>query len=118
MSKKALCIGINDYPGTQNDLSGCVNDANDWAATLTARGFTVSKLIDAQATKAAMVAGIGGLVSGAAKGDTVVITEGPFAGLEAAYRMADAEQRVMVLLHILSQPVPVQIDAARLRKVS
>jgi metacaspase-1 len=74
MSKKALCIGINDYPGTQNDLSGCVNDANDWAATLTARGFTVSKLIDAQATKAAMVAGIGGLVSGAAKGDTVVIT--------------------------------------------
>ena len=31
MSKKALCIGINDYPGTQNDLSGCVNDANDWA---------------------------------------------------------------------------------------
>ena len=51
------------------------------------------------------------------QGDTVVITEGPFAGLEAAYRMADAEQRVMVLLHILSQPVPVQIDAARLRKV-
>ncbi len=52
------------------------------------------------------------------QGDTVVITEGPFAGLEAAYRMVDAEQRVMVLLHILSQPVPVQIDAARLRKVS
>jgi transcriptional antiterminator RfaH len=52
------------------------------------------------------------------QGDTVVITEGPFAGLEAAYRMADAEQRVMVLLHILSQPVPVQIDAARLRKAS
>ena len=47
----------------------------------------------------------------------MVITEGPFAGLEAAYRMVDAEQRVMVLLHILSQPVPVQIDAARLRKV-
>ena len=51
------------------------------------------------------------------QGDTVVITEGPFAGLEAAYQMADAEQRAMVLLHILSQPVPVQIDAARLRKV-
>jgi transcriptional antiterminator RfaH len=50
-------------------------------------------------------------------GDTVVITEGPFAGLEAAYQMADAEQRAMVLLHILSQPVPVKIDAASLRKV-
>ncbi len=32
MAYKALCIGINDYPGTQNDLSGCVNDAQDWAA--------------------------------------------------------------------------------------
>ena len=74
MNKKALCIGINDYPGTQNDLSGCVNDANDWAATLAARGFTVSKLIDAQATKAAMVAAMSGLISGATKGDTVIIT--------------------------------------------
>ena len=72
MSKKALCIGINDYPGTQNDLSGCVNDANDWAAALAARGFTVTKLLDAQATKAAMVASMSGLISGAAKGDTVI----------------------------------------------
>lgn len=74
MSKIALCIGINDYPGTQNDLSGCVNDANDWAAALAARGFAVTKLLDGQATKAAMVTAMSGLISGAAKGDTVVIT--------------------------------------------
>jgi len=29
MTKKALCIGINDYPGTGSDLAGCVNDADD-----------------------------------------------------------------------------------------
>lgn len=74
MTKHALCIGINDYPGTQNDLSGCVNDANDWAAALAARGFAVNKLLDAQASKAAMVAAITGLIGGAAKGDTVVLT--------------------------------------------
>ncbi|HPU00088.1 MAG TPA: caspase family protein, partial [Armatimonadota bacterium] len=74
MSKKALCIGINDYPGTQNDLSGCVNDATDWAAALTAHGFEVTTLLDAQASKAAMVATMGALIAGAAKGDTVVIT--------------------------------------------
>ena len=26
MAKRALLVGINDYPGTQNDLQGCVND--------------------------------------------------------------------------------------------
>ncbi len=37
MAKNALCIGINDYPGTGSDLAGCVNDANDWAAALAAK---------------------------------------------------------------------------------
>ena len=74
MAKKALCIGINNYPGTDMDLNGCVNDAEDWAATLTGRGFAVQKLIDAQATKAAMTAAIRGLVQGAASGDSLVIT--------------------------------------------
>ena len=31
MTTQALCIGINNYPGTHMDLAGCVNDANDWA---------------------------------------------------------------------------------------
>jgi hypothetical protein len=74
MSKKALCIGINDYPGTQNDLSGCVNDANDWAGELSARGFAVAKLLDSQATHAAMSASIKALIQGAVSGDTLVIT--------------------------------------------
>ena len=26
-NKKAACWGINDYPGTKNDLNGCVNDS-------------------------------------------------------------------------------------------
>lgn len=74
MSKKALCIGINDYPGTQNDLSGCVNDAGDWAAELGGRGFETRKMIDAEATHAAMTAAIGSLIKNAARGDTLVIT--------------------------------------------
>ena len=75
MSKKALCIGINDYPGTDNDLSGCVNDANDWAAEL-----TTARLLRQQAARsgrppgAAMIKAIGGLIDGAAKGDSLIIT--------------------------------------------
>ncbi len=74
MSKKALCIGINDYPGTQNDLAGCVNDANDWAAELAGRGYAVSKMLDAQATHAAMSRAIADLIKGAVSGDSLVIT--------------------------------------------
>ena len=74
MAKNALCIGINDYPGTQSDLKGCVNDANDWAAVLQGKGFSTKLLLDAQATKAAMVSAITGLVGSAQSGDTVAIT--------------------------------------------
>jgi hypothetical protein len=74
MAKKALCIGINNYPGTHMDLNGCINDANDWSDALGARGFSVSKLLDDQATKAAMVTAMGSLISKAAKNDSLVIT--------------------------------------------
>jgi len=74
MAKRALCIGINNYPGTHMDLAGCINDAEDWAAELSGRGFSVARLIDAEATKAAMVAGMQEVIGGAASGDLVVIT--------------------------------------------
>ncbi len=52
-----------------------------------------------------------------ATGESVCITEGAFAGLEAIYQMNDAEGRAMVLLDLLSKPVAMTIDAASLRKV-
>jgi len=73
MAKHALCIGINDYPGTGSDLRGCVNDANDWAAALAKHGFSVAKLLDRKATGAAIRGAIRSLVADAKKGDTVVI---------------------------------------------
>ncbi len=74
MAKKALCIGINNYPGTHMDLQGCVNDALDWAAALQGRGFAATVLIDSKATKAAMISSLGALIQGASKGDNLVIT--------------------------------------------
>jgi hypothetical protein len=74
MAKRALCIGINNYPGTHMDLNGCINDANDWAAELDGRAFAVSTLIDKEATKAAMVAAFKKVIGGAGSGDLVIIT--------------------------------------------
>lgn len=72
-SKLALCIGINDYPGTGSDLSGCVNDAQDWGAELTRRGFTVTTLLNRQASGKAMREAITKLVGQGKASDTLVV---------------------------------------------
>lgn len=74
MTKYAMCVGINNYPGTENDLSGCVNDAEDWAQELARRRFEVVRLLDASATKAAITEGLRSMLDHARKGDVVVFT--------------------------------------------
>lgn len=51
-----------------------------------------------------------------AAGDKVVITDGPFAGIEAIYQTTDAERRSMILLSMLNKPVPMRIEPGKLRK--
>ena len=72
--KRALCVGINDYPGTSNDLQGCVNDARDWQRVLEQRGYDVMLLLDGKATRAAMVAALTALIGETGSGDTAVFT--------------------------------------------
>jgi hypothetical protein len=74
MEKLALCIGINDYPGTGSDLSGCVNDAKDYAKALTDRGFAVTTMFDGDASKEGMMAAIRKTITQAKTGDIVVLT--------------------------------------------
>lgn len=78
MAKKALCIGINDYPYDGSDLNGCVNDAKGWADLLTSKfgfsGSDVKLLLDAEATKAKMLDGLKSLLTGARSGDVLVFT--------------------------------------------
>lgn len=71
--KTALCIGINDYPGTNNDLNGCVNDVLDWTETLTKKGFTVKQLLNEKATRTNIIKEMKSLLSKTEKGDSVVI---------------------------------------------
>ncbi|MBI5840543.1 MAG: caspase family protein [Chloroflexi bacterium] len=72
--KKAVCIGINNYPGIFNDLKGCVNDANDWSELLKDLGFDVSLMLDSQATRQNIKAALQGLVDGTKAGDIAVFT--------------------------------------------
>lgn len=49
-------------------------------------------------------------------GERVRLTEGPFAGIEGLYQMADGERRVMVLIELMSKPVAVYVTPLSLRK--
>jgi hypothetical protein len=73
MAKKALNVGVNDYPGEGSDLNGCVNDAKAWSDLLI-KNFAfpsggVEVLLDAQATKANIIGGLKKLLAGAKSGD-------------------------------------------------
>jgi hypothetical protein len=71
MKKLALCIGINDFPGTNSDLNGCCNDAQDWKAVLEGRGFETQMLLDKGATRSTILRIITGMLE---TGDSIIIT--------------------------------------------
>jgi hypothetical protein len=76
--RRALCVGINDYPVAGADLKGCVNDATAWARLLTdhydfAHG-DITTLTNKQATKQGILTHIDRLLKGTRKGDVIAIT--------------------------------------------
>ncbi len=78
MTKRAFCVGINDYPIEGADLRGCINDATGWAALLAdhfdfARS-DITMLNDSDATKKNILSGLKDLLAGAGYGDVLVFT--------------------------------------------
>lgn len=69
-NRRALCVGINQY--RQRPLAGCVADSRLWGETLEALGFSVTYLLDHQATRDAIVRGLDSLVSATGPGDIAV----------------------------------------------
>jgi len=73
--KNALCVGINDYPGTANDLRGCVNDALEWSDLLkNTYGYAVTMLLNADASPQNFTKALKKLVANAVDGSHTVIT--------------------------------------------
>lgn len=69
--KYALVIGISDYSGTSNDLQYCDDDAIDWKARLQAEGYSVTSLLDLQATKSNIEAAVSTLASQSIAGNEI-----------------------------------------------
>ncbi|CAN7750890.1 caspase family protein [Variovorax sp. LjRoot84] len=70
-SRRALCVGIDDYPG-QNALRGCVNDTRTWSAALSSLGFEAATLTDSQATRQGILDALRTMLRGAGRGDVLV----------------------------------------------
>jgi hypothetical protein len=74
MANLAVCVGINNYPGTNMDLAGCVNDANDWQSLLEGRGYRVDVLLDREATRARIADALSTAIRHATGDECVVFT--------------------------------------------
>lgn len=74
ITRRAVVVGINDYPGTGSDLQGCVNDALDWSAALQDRGYQVNALFNSTATRQAILAALTAAVMASKRGDRLVFT--------------------------------------------
>lgn len=51
-------------------------------------------------------------------GERVLLINGAFVGVEAIYQMADAENRAMVLIELLTRPVILSVSRSELRRAS
>jgi hypothetical protein len=78
VTKKALCVGINDYPIAGMELNGCVNDARAWSSLLRKQydfaSADVRLLLDKAATHRQVIDGLKALLAGARSGDVLVFT--------------------------------------------
>jgi hypothetical protein len=78
MGKRAVCVGINEYPTASLALRGCVNDAEGWARLLSEHFDFARKdirlITDADATKETILGALDDLLAGASSGDVLVFT--------------------------------------------
>ncbi len=79
MTSRALCVGINEFRTLPQSswLNGCVNDADDIAATLKKNGFqsrNITVLHDAEATKEAIMSALTGMLRKSKPGDEVLFS--------------------------------------------
>jgi transcriptional antiterminator RfaH len=51
-------------------------------------------------------------------GESLLVADGPFAGLQAVYQMASGENRAMVLIELMGKSAQMQIAPASLRKIA
>ena len=93
--RRALLVGINDYPGFNSDLPSCVDDVRAMTELLSrSYGFECTVLIDQQATQSGLLDGIKALCADITSDDRVVFY---YSGHGASVPRADLIEECLVL---------------------
>jgi hypothetical protein len=73
-NRRALLFAINDYPGSENDLNGCINDINDLEKKLNKDfpGFNIIKYKDSEVTVDRFISTLSNAISVLKPGVTVL----------------------------------------------
>jgi hypothetical protein len=73
--KRLLSFAINDYPGSQNDLNGCLNDQTDLINRLNKDfpGFDIRKFSNSQVTTETFISELDGCIAVLRPGDLLVV---------------------------------------------
>jgi metacaspase-1 len=74
VSYYALCAGVNDYPGEEEDLYGCVNDVHDWVNLLDSFGYLIRPLVGVQFSRDLWLEELRDLVKRTTRSDVACIT--------------------------------------------
>lgn len=75
VKRRALLVGINDYPDPSNRLEGCINDVFTMSSVLQECGFQPEEIrtcLDSRATAEGILDRLGWLLDGAGPGDELV----------------------------------------------
>lgn len=109
-NKYAIVIGISDYPGTGNDLSYADDDARDMKTALISYGYqetNIRYLVDADATRSAIIEAITDIKSVVASEDEVVFF---FSGHGAKGKADDGDRETIdeaIVAHDGTKLVPI-----------
>lgn len=91
-TRRLITVAINDYPGSANDLRGCINDSRQIKDTLTSfwPDFDVHRLIDVEASVQAFSKLVETAISKLSPGATVlVLSDSCFSGTVTRFNFQD-----------------------------
>jgi hypothetical protein len=88
VNKIALVIGISDYEGTSSDLTYCDDDAMDWKNYLQGEGYSVTTLLNNQATADNILNALADLAAAEDGDDIVAVTYSGHGYYDRSYRQS------------------------------